>query len=109
RKTNNKKIHNFRTGIQTLKIDIYTAKAIPIHKLTNITFFFIRPAVTSSTCSVNTYTAGSANTTTVPNMKPITGNNQDDSKLAIPSPINLPTSMNPAFTPTINSVSPRYV
>jgi len=42
-----------------------TAQAMPMDRTTIITLRLICPAVTSSICSVRTYTAGSASTTTI--------------------------------------------
>jgi len=95
-----RKCHKWTDGFNILIIDKATATATPTARENKIRLFLICPLVTSSICSFNTYTAGSAKITVSPKIKPVKMTSQSFPIKAIVCPIALPASIKPALTPT---------
>ena len=93
--------------VMILTIDKVTAKATPKAMNTIISFFLIFPWLFSSTSSVKTQIAGSANTTTAPSMKPNTIRRRG-LFLAIIPPRDLATGINADSTEKRNMMIPKY-
>ena len=89
-------------------IDRPIARPTPIHRAINIDFLDTPPVVISSTCFVNTWIAGSARTTTQPNMNPnIIKNSLENA--ASSWPILYPIGINPTLTDVKNNTKPNNV
>ena len=86
-----------------------TANETPREKNTSTMFCEIDPLDTSLTCSVNTHTAGSANTITAPNMNPIGIRIQEGENEPREAPKALPIGIKAPLTPTRKMINPTAV